>query len=148
MPKKTPFLRFFRFCTFLCTFSESRACSSDYVQIFIPFRTNPILYNNLYIFGFCARLPCLPIFALYRNGRGRGICSYFVGILFILGNMIQKTEFVYNCRKKVKKSIAIKKNVVSLQSDSVHLTYSPCGATGTARSKRFPKGVQKRRVFP
>ena len=48
-------------------------------------------------------------FAIYRNGRGRGICSDFVFILFILGNMIQKTEFVYYCRKKVKKSIAIKK---------------------------------------
>ena len=50
-------------------------------------------------------------FAIYRNGRGRGrgrgICSDFVFILFILGNMIQKAEFVYNCRKKVKKSIAI-----------------------------------------
>ena len=32
--------------------------------------------------------------------------------------MIQKTEFVYYCRKKVKKSIAIKKNVVSLQCSS------------------------------
>ena len=60
-------------------------------------------------------------FAIYRNGRGRGICSDFVFILFILGNMIQKTEFVYYCRKKVKKSIAIKKNVVSLHCSS--LTY-------------------------
>ena len=108
-PQKSPFLRFFRFCTFLYPFSESRACSSEYVQIFIPFRTNPILYKNLYIFGLCARLPCFSIFALYRNGRGRGICSDFVFILFILGNMIQKSLFVYNCRKKVKKSIAIKK---------------------------------------
>ena len=46
-------------------------------------------------------------FAIYRNGRGRGICSDFVFILFIFGNMIQKKEFVYYCRKKVKKSIAI-----------------------------------------
>ena len=46
-------------------------------------------------------------FAIYRNGRGRGICSDFVFILFIFGNMIQKAEFVYYCRKKVKKSIAI-----------------------------------------
>ena len=38
-PQKSPFLRFFRFCTFLWAFSESSACSSDYVQIFIPFRT-------------------------------------------------------------------------------------------------------------
>ena len=106
-PQKSPFLRFFRFCTFLCAFSESRACSSGYVQIFIHFRTNPILYNNLYILGICACLPCSSIFALYRNGRGRGICSDFVFILFIFGNMIQKAEFVYNCRKKVKKSIAI-----------------------------------------
>ena len=37
--QKTPFLRFFRFCTFLCTFSEFSACSSYYVHIFIPFRT-------------------------------------------------------------------------------------------------------------
>ena len=37
VPKKSPFLRFFRFCTFLCTFSESRARSSYYVQNFIPF---------------------------------------------------------------------------------------------------------------
>ena len=107
--QKTPFLRFFRFCTFLCTFSESSARSSGYVQNFIPFRINPILYKNLYIFGICACVPCFSIFALYRNGRGRGICSNFVFILFILGNMIQKTEFVYNCRKKVKKSVAIKK---------------------------------------
>ena len=35
--------------------------------------------------------------------------------------MIQKAEFVYYCRKKVKKSVAIKKNVVSLQSDLVPL---------------------------
>ena len=35
-------------------------------------------------------------FAIYRNGRGRGICSDFVFILFIFGNMIQKAEFVYN----------------------------------------------------
>ena len=51
---------------------------------------------------------------IYRNGRGRGICSDFVFILFILGNMIQKSLFVYYYRKKVKKSIVIKKNVVSL----------------------------------
>ena len=36
---KTPFLRFFRFCTFLWAFSESRARYSDCVQIFILFRT-------------------------------------------------------------------------------------------------------------
>ena len=38
VPKKSPFLRFFRFCTFLWSFSESSACSSGYVQKFIPFR--------------------------------------------------------------------------------------------------------------
>ena len=86
---------------------------SDFVLFYVLFRNPvlaiPIVYNNLYIFGFCARVPCFSIFALYRNGRGRGICSGFVFILFIFGHMIQKTEFVYYCRKKVKKSIAIKK---------------------------------------
>lgn len=97
---------------FLWAFSESRARCSDYVQIFvqffkfgkisdyvqkfIPFRTNPILYNNLYVFGLRADRRGLSIFAIYRNGRGRGICSDFVFILFIFGNMIQKSEFVYN----------------------------------------------------
>ena len=38
LPKKRPFCDFFRFCTFLCTFSEFRARSSDYVQKFILFR--------------------------------------------------------------------------------------------------------------
>ena len=89
-PKKRPFCDFFRFCTFLCTFSESRARYSDYVQNFIPFRTNPILYNNLYIFGMYARWRRHENPRLYRNGRGRSICSDFVFILFILGNMIQK----------------------------------------------------------
>ena len=37
-PKKRPFCDFFRFCTFLWSFSESRACSPGYVQKFIPFR--------------------------------------------------------------------------------------------------------------
>ena len=72
----------FRFCTFLCPFSESRARSSGYVQKFILFRTNPILYNNLYVFGFRARVPCFSIFALYRYGRGCRVlfrfCLYFV----------------------------------------------------------------------
>ena len=89
----------------------------------------PIVYKILSLLGlirFCTKncpfsSPVQALdFRLYRNGRGRGICSDFVFILFILGNMIQKTEFVYNCRKKVKKSIVIKKNVVSLQSDLVH----------------------------
>ena len=92
--QKTPFLRFFRFCTFLWSFSESRARYSDYVQKFIPFRTNPILYNNLYVFG--------NLISLYiGTGAGAGFCSDFVFILFILGNMIQKSLFVYYWRKKV-----------------------------------------------
>ena len=87
---------------------------SDCVHKFILFRTNPILYNNLYIFGLCARCRCFSIFALYRYGRGRSICSDFVFILFIFGNMIHKTQFLYNQRKKVQKSIVIKKKSLSL----------------------------------
>ena len=70
VPQISPFLRFFRFCTFLCTFSESRARSSDYVRKFIPFRTNPILYNNLYIFGLCARWRRHGIRAYIGTGAG------------------------------------------------------------------------------
>ena len=81
-PKKTPFLLFFRFWTFLYPFSESRARCSWYVQNFILFRTNPILYNNLYILWICARVPCFSIFALYRYARVYAymfrFCLYFV----------------------------------------------------------------------
>lgn len=100
-PQISPFLLFFRFCTFLWAFSESRARSSDYAQNFIPFRTNPIMYNNLYIFGFCARVPCFSIFAYIGTGAGAGVYSDFVFILFIFGNIIQKSLFVYYCRKEV-----------------------------------------------
>ena len=76
-PKKRPFCDFFRFCTFLWSFSESSARSSDYAQNFIPFRTNPILYNNLYIFGFCAVRNRARNPRIYRNGRARGILFRF-----------------------------------------------------------------------
>ena len=120
-PKKAPFCDFSVFVLFYVLFRN-------------PVLALPVMYKFLSLLGLirfctiicifselCAGRWRLSIFALYRNGRGRGICSDFVFILFILGNMIQKTEFVYYCRKKVKKSIAIKKNVVSLHRSS--LTY-------------------------
>ena len=100
-PKKRPF----------CDFS-------DFVLFYVLFRNPvlaiPVMYNNLYIFGLCTRWRRFLYFAIQRNARAYRDCSDFVFILFILGNMIQKAEFVYNCRKKVKKSVAIKQNVVSL----------------------------------
>ena len=108
-PKKAPFCDFSVFVLFYVLFRN-------------PVPALPIMYKFLSLLGLirfctiicifselCAGRRRLSIFALYRNGRARGICSDFVFILFILGNMIQKSEFVYYCRKKVKKSIAIKK---------------------------------------
>lgn len=136
VPQKSPFLRFFPILYFFMYFFGFRRSCLDFLFIF---------GTSLFIFGICACLPCFSIFALYRNGRGRGICSDFVFILFIFGNMIQKSLFVYYYRKKVKKSVAIKKNVVSLHCRS--LIYSPWGATGTARSKQLPKRVYRKGFF-
>ena len=108
-PKKAPF----------CDFS-------DFVLFYVLFRNPvpaiPIVYKFLSFLGLIRFCTIICIFSelcagrwrlsilLYRGTRAyMRICSDFVFILFILGNMIQKTEFVYYCRKKVKKSIAIKK---------------------------------------
>ena len=74
----------------------------------------PDMYKNLSLLGlirFCTKncmfSDCVPVgtgfrFSLYiGTGAGAGVCSDFVGILFIFGNMIQKSLFVYYCRKKV-----------------------------------------------
>ena len=103
-PKKRPFCDFSVFVLFYVLFRNFPIGP----KIFVHFRNIAVHFRNFRVRNW-ARNP-----RIYRNGRGRGICSDFVFILFILGNMIQKTEFVYNCRKKVKKSIAIKKKVVSL----------------------------------
>ena len=74
----------------------------------------PEMYKNLSLLGlirFCTK-NCIfsdfvPVgtgfrFSLYiGTGAGAGYCSDFVFILFIFGNMIQKSLFVYYCRKKV-----------------------------------------------
>ena len=104
-PKKRPFCDFSVFVLFYGLFRNFMILP----KFFVHFRNRCVHFRNFRVRNW-ARNP-----RIYRNGRGRGICSDFVFILFILGNMIQKTEFVYYCRKKVKKSIAIKKNVVSLQ---------------------------------
>ena len=108
-PKKRPF----------CDFS-------DFVLFYVLFR-NPVLalpnmYKILSLLGlirFCTRIcifsdyvpACRASLFCYIEEQARAYrdCSDFVFILFIFGNMIQKTEFVYYCRKKVKKSVAIKK---------------------------------------
>ena len=110
-PKKAPFCDFSDFEHFYIPFRIFLILPN----FFVHFRNRGVHFRNFWVRNW-ARNP-----RIYRNGRGRDICSDFVFILFILGNMIQKTEFVYYCRKKVKKSIAIKKNVVSLQSDLVPL---------------------------
>ena len=85
-------------------------------------------------------------FRIYRNGRGRRGCSDFVRILFIFGNMIQKSLFVYYCRKKVWKSIVIKKIVVSLRCRSFDIQ-PVCGNRDSERHAIPQKGTKKR-VFP
>ena len=102
--KKAPFCNFSVFVLFYVLFRNFPLGP----KFFVHFRNIAVHFRNFRVRNW-ARNP-----RIYRNGRGRGICSDFVFILFILGNMIQKSEFVYYCRKKVKKSIAIKKNVVSL----------------------------------
>ena len=98
-PKKAPFCDFSVFVLFYVLFRNFPIGPI----FFVHFRNRGVHFRNFRVRNW-ARNP-----RIYRNGRGRGTCSGFVFILFILGNMIQKAEFVYNCRKKVKKSIAIKK---------------------------------------
>ena len=107
-PKKRPFCDFSVFEHFYIPFRIFMILP----KFFVHFRNRGVHFRNFRVRNW-ARNP-----RIYRNGRGRGICSDFVFILFIFGNMIQKTEFVYNCRKKVKKSIAIKKKWLSLQCSS------------------------------
>ena len=98
-PKKRPFCDFSVFVLFYGLFRNFPILP----KFFVHFRNRDVHFRNFRVRNW-ARNP-----RIYRNGRGRGICSDFVFILFIFGNMIQKTEFVYYCRKKVKKSIAIQK---------------------------------------
>ena len=96
-PKKRPFCDFSVFVLFYVLFR----ISPNLPKFFVHFRNIAVHFRNFRVRNW-ARNP-----RIYRNGRARGICSDFVFILFIFGNMIQKAEFVYYCRKKVKKSIAI-----------------------------------------
>ena len=128
-PKKLPFCDFSDFVLFYVLFRNFPILP----KFFVHFRNICVHFRNFRVRNW-ARKP-----RIYRNGRGRGICSDFVFILFIFGNMIQKAEFVYYCRKKVKKSIAIKKKVVSLQCSSLH--------TDTHTNKTFNNYYQLLKIF-
>ena len=94
------------------------ALFSDFVLFYGLFRITelalPIMYRNLSFLGLILFCTIICIFSDYvpagvgsrfslyiGTGAGAGFYSDFVFILFILGNMIQKSLFVYYCRKKV-----------------------------------------------
>ena len=89
-------------------------------QYFLPLKISrpkkaPFCDFSVFVLFYVLFRNCVPVGGgslfcyIEELARAYRDCSDFVFILFIFGNMIQKTEFVYNCRKKVKKSIAIKK---------------------------------------
>ena len=107
LPKKAPFCDFSDFVLFYVLFRNKHPVvpiMNIFLFNFLRSEKFPIVYKFLSLLGcirFCTKI--CPFYSLvaarnpriYRNGRGRGICSDFVFILFIFGNMIQKSLFVY-----------------------------------------------------